>query len=60
MTIRPPDQYALIGYPVCHCKSPLIHALFASQTDQNLEYHALLAEPGKFAETGTSISELWR
>ncbi len=38
------DHYAVIGNPVQHSLSPLIHRLFAEQTGENLVYHALLAE----------------
>ena len=44
----PPDRYALVGHPVEHSRSPLIHQLFARQTGQNLSYELIDAEPKSF------------
>ena len=45
------DRYAVIGNPIAHSRSPLIHAAFAQQTGQNLSYERLLAPLTGFAAT---------
>lgn len=45
------DRYAVIGNPVSHSKSPFIHAAFARQTHQSMQYDALLSPLDGFQTT---------
>lgn len=45
------DLYAVIGNPIAHSKSPLIHLRFAEQTDERIEYRRLLAPVDGFGDT---------
>jgi len=49
-TQRVMDRYAVIGNPVAHSLSPRIHAHFAAQTGQILQYIRLLAPLDGFVE----------
>jgi len=51
------DRYAVIGNPIAHSKSPLIHAEFARQTGENITYMAILAPLDGFANTLNQFRE---
>jgi shikimate dehydrogenase len=51
------DRYAVIGHPIAHSKSPLIHRLFAEATSQDLAYTAIETPLDGFADTVRSFRD---
>ena len=51
------DRYVVAGHPVEHSQSPLIHAEFARQTGQALEYGRLLVPIGGFEDAMRGLAE---
>lgn len=45
------DKYAVIGNPIGHSKSPIIHKAFAKQTGEDISYEAILAPLDGFEAT---------
>ncbi len=51
------DQYYVLGNPIAHSKSPLIHARFAELTGQSLHYERLLVPLEAFAATLAKLAQ---
>lgn len=49
------DRYVVMGNPIAHSKSPLIHTAFAEATGQDLHYDRLLAPETDFAGTASAF-----
>ncbi|HEY9277806.1 MAG TPA: shikimate dehydrogenase [Methylotenera sp.] len=45
------DRYAVVGNPIAHSKSPVIHEAFAKQTQQIMTYEPVLAPLNAFSTT---------
>lgn len=44
------DRYGVMGYPISHSRSPVIHQLFALQTGQPIRYELLQVAPAKLEQ----------
>lgn len=51
------DAYAVIGNPIAHSKSPLIHEIFAKQTQQAIHYGRIYSELDDFKKTTQEFFE---
>jgi shikimate dehydrogenase len=51
------DVYAVIGNPIAHSKSPLIHEVFAKQTNQAIHYGRIFSELNDFKKTTQEFFE---
>lgn len=49
VAVKTMDSYAVVGNPIAHSKSPIIHSAFAAQTGQAMQYDKLLWPVGEFA-----------
>ncbi len=51
------DVYAVIGNPIAHSKSPMIHEFFAKQTQQAIHYGRIFSELDDFKKTTQEFFE---
>lgn len=49
------DKYAVFGNPITHSRSPQIHAAFAAQTGDDIDYFRVLVPDGQFATSAQSF-----
>jgi shikimate dehydrogenase len=55
------DHYGVIGHPIAHSKSPVIHRLFAEQTRQDIAYTAVDVLPELLVNSVQALlAEGWR
>ena len=48
-------RFAVVGNPIAHSKSPVIHAGFAEQCGHQIDYQKILVEPGEFDAVVTAF-----
>lgn len=51
------EKYAVIGHPIAHSKSPLIHQAFAQQFDKSIVYDKVLAPLDGFLATVQALQQ---
>jgi len=51
------DRYGVIGHPIAHSRSPVIHQQFAKQTKQELTYEAFDIAPEELAQELNALIE---
>ena len=51
------DRYGVIGHPISHSKSPVIHQQFANQTGQDISYEAFDIAPENLSEELNTLIE---
>ncbi len=52
-----PSRYAVIGHPISHSKSPVIHSIFAEETGENIEYKAIDVAPDQLSSMIAQFAE---
>jgi shikimate dehydrogenase len=52
------DRYAVIGNPIGHSKSPMIHSTFAKETAQDIEYTAIEGPLGRFVDAANAFQSI--
>lgn len=52
-----PLKLAVIGHPVAHSLSPVLHGIFAEQADISIEYDKVEAQPDAFVDTANRLRE---
>jgi shikimate dehydrogenase len=51
------DVYGVIGHPIAHSQSPVIHQFFAEQVNDSIYYGRIFSELDAFKETVTRFFE---